>query len=97
MHVIKAHAKQGPVQLIIKENRNSVHWLLPFNEVMSCISQQALSWSSSLPVLDDILGKDPVSIVHHILIVACDVALHGETSQAAVVQLCVSVLAGVLH
>lgn len=43
---------------------------------MSCIDPlKGLLSLSLLLVLDDVLGEDPVSIVHHILIVARDVAL----------------------
>ena len=55
----------------------------------------SLASMSSLPVLNDILGEDPVCIVHDVLIVAGDVALQRVHGQLAV-QSCTEILTGVL-
>ena len=51
------------------------------------LMSSSLASMSSLPVLNDILGEDPVCIVHDVLTVAGDVALqrvHGSASSTVV-------------
>ena len=60
--------------------------LWPYTYVYE-IGELISSEHASLPVLNDILGEDPVCIVHNVLIVAGDVALqrvHGSASSTVV-------------
>ena len=57
-----------------KKEKYSSHCIVAILYICEMVSSSRASMPS-LPVLNDILREDPVCVVHHVLIVARDVAL----------------------